>query len=73
MNKKKHFLVAYTATFKNNASSFSVGNVTISSNFCFINQKETIESIIKDNPTFSKVIITNIVKMTDEEYEHWLS
>lgn len=72
-NIKKYFIVAYTATLKESSSSFSIGNVTITNDKCYLNQKETIRSIKDSNPNFNSVIITNIIELTLEQYEHWVS
>ena len=66
-NKISYFLIFFTGE---NDKGAVIGNNALEFNSIYPNRKEVTDSIIKNNKV-NKLVITNIIKLTKDEYDEW--
>lgn len=70
MADKRYFTAFYNASLKN---GYSIGQGTTITDGGYFNLASFQDFILKENPSFQKVVLTGLVEMTESDYNDFVS
>lgn len=65
---KRCFIVFYRA---NKGNSLVTGYINFITDGCFLNRKKTIEQISESSDGLTQIVITNIIEISESDYNDW--
>lgn len=69
--KKRYFIVMFIGSHPNGQAT---GHMDFTcSDGCFIRRKEATKQISATNESIRDVVITNIIELTEADYQSWIS